>query len=80
MENTTIKILDDDGNLVEHKVLFTFDCEELGKSYIAFKNEKNEQIFVATYNPEVDLNKLEPITNEDELKMINYVLNQMIED
>ena len=36
MENTVVKILDDNGNLVEHNILFTFECEELGKNYIAY--------------------------------------------
>ena len=75
-----IKILDDNGNLVEHKILFTFECEELGKNYIAYEGTNTQEICVASYNPEVDLNKLEPVTDEEELKMVNDVLNQIMED
>lgn len=75
-----IKILDDNGNLVEHKILFTFECEELGKNYIAYEGKSAQEICVASYNPEVDLNKLEPVTDEEELKMVNDVLNQIMED
>jgi len=85
MENTIVKILDDNGNLVEHNILFTFECEELGKSYIAYDGnaiDSNEEqiICVASYDPNVDLNKLEPVTDLEELKMVNDVINQIMED
>ena len=79
MEQTTIKILDENGNLVEHKILFTFECEELGKNYIAYEGTGVNEICVASYDPEVDLNKLEPVTDTEELKMVEDVLNQIME-
>lgn len=84
MENTVVKILDDNGNLVEHNILFTFECEELGKSYIAYDGnpvgkEDDKVICVASYDPNVDLNKLEPVTDPEELKMVNDVINQIME-
>ena len=85
MENTVIKILDDNGNLVEHNILFTFECEELGKNYIAYDgndigSEGEQVICVASYDPNMDLNKLEPVTDSEELKMVNDVINQIMED
>lgn len=85
MENTVVKILDDNGNLVEHNILFTFECEELGKSYIAYDGNpidsvEEQVICVASYDPNVDLNKLEPVTDSEELKMVNDVINQIIEN
>lgn len=85
MENTIIKILDDNGNLVEHNILFTFECEELGKNYIAYDgnaigSDEEQVICVASYDPNVDLNKLEPVTESEELKMVNDVINQIMED
>ncbi len=85
MENTVVKILDDNGNLVEHNILFTFECEELGKSYIAYDgnaigSNAEQKICVASYDPNVDLNKLEPVTDTEELKMVNDVINQIMED
>ena len=85
MENTVVKILDDNGNLVEHNILFTFECEELGKSYIAYDGNAigsvgEQTICVASYDPNVDLNKLEPVTDPEELKMVNDVINQIMED
>ena len=85
MENAVVKILDDNGNLVEHNILFTFECEELGKSYIAYDgnptgSDEKQIICVASYDPNVDLNKLEPVTDSEELKMVNDVINQIMED
>ena len=80
MDNVMIKVLDDNGNLVEHKILFSFECEELNKSYVAFEGKKENEICVASYDPEEDFNKLEPVTDEEELKMVNDVLNQIMED
>ena len=79
MENVTVKILDESGKLVEHKVLFTFECEELGKHYLAYEGNGTNEIVVASYDPEVDLNKLEPVTDEEELKMVEDVLSQIME-
>ena len=78
MEKPTIKLLDGNGNLLEYNILFTFECEELGKHYIAYEDNE-EVISVVSYNPDVDLNKLEPIADEEELKMVNDVLKQIIE-
>ena len=79
MENVTIKILNESGDLVEHKVLFTFECEELNKNYIAYEGSNEQEICVATYDPEIDLNKLEPVEDPEELKMVHDVLNQIME-
>ena len=79
-EKTTIKILDEQGNLIEKNILFTFECEELGKNYVAYEGNTKQEICVASYDPSVDLNKLEPVINEEELKMVNDVLNQIMKE
>lgn len=79
-ENATIKILDETGNLIERNILFTFESEELGKNYIAYEGNVKQEICVASYDSNFDLNKLEPVTNEEELKMVNDVLNQIMEE
>lgn len=85
MGKTVVKILDDNGNLIEHNILFTFECEELGKNYIAYDGSVKgkdgvQTICVASYDPEADLNKLEPVIDSEELKMVNDVINQIMED
>lgn len=85
MEDMNVKVLNENGQLEPHKILFTFECEELGKSYIAYENNKlNENdeavICVASYEPDTDLSKLDPVTDPEELKMVEDVLNQIMEN
>lgn len=82
MNESTIKIINENGKSEEFKILFTFRCEELDKDYIAFTNESVDQdgnsiIYIAYYNPELDVNELIPVTDEDELKMAYEVLEEI---
>lgn len=84
MEETIIKIYESDGRAVDYKILFTFECEELNKSYIAFTKDTvdddgNKIVYVAYYDPEKELNELEPVTDEEEIKMAQDVMNQILE-
>lgn len=79
MDNLMVKIMDEQGNLVERKILFTFECEELGKNYIAYEGNNSQEVCVVSYDPEVDLNKFEPVTDTEELKMVNDILNEIME-
>lgn len=76
MGDNIIRIKNDIGDLEDYKVLFTFECEELGKSYVAYETENG--ISAAIYTGEDNLVKLEPITNIDELKMVESVLNEIV--
>lgn len=83
MESTTMKILDENKNLIECEILFTFDCAALGKSYLAYKcnkEGKEKEILVANYDPNSELNKLEPVTDQKELMMVYDVLGEIMED
>jgi len=80
MENTVVKILDDNGNLVEHNILFTFECEELGKSYIAYTDntydeEGNIQVYASTYDPNSEEMILGEIKTDKEWKVIETILD-----
>ena len=39
MEESIIKVYENDGSIVNYNILFTFECEELKKSYIAFTKD-----------------------------------------
>ena len=85
MKENTFKMVTEDGQEITCNVLFTFDSEETGKSYIAYDGnpagkEVEQIICVASYDPNVDLNKLEPVTDSEELKMVNDVISQIMED
>ena len=70
------------GEVVDCEVLFTFDSEETLKSYVGYTDNSiagngRKNIYVSSYNP-FDLKiKLEDITDENELSMINEVLKQI---
>jgi uncharacterized protein YrzB (UPF0473 family) len=72
-------IKNDKGELMECDVLFTFDSDETGKSYIAYtdntKDEKgNIKVYANIYDPNGESLKLEPITTEKEWQAINNIL------
>ena len=66
-------------------VLFTFDSEETKKSYIVYTDNSkdaqgNVQVFASIYDPNVEDQKLEPITTEQEWKVIETILNTLQEE
>ena len=77
-------IKNDKGEVLECDVLFTFDSEETGKSYIAYTdNTKDEngniKVYANIYDPNGESLKLEPITTEKEWKAINNILTSVQE-
>ena len=84
MENS-FKIINDKGEEVMCDVLFTFDSEETKKNYIVYTdNSKDElgnvQVFASIYDPNMQDQKLEPITTEKEWKVIETILNTLQEE
>lgn len=86
MENNTFKVINEDGREIVCDILFTFDSEETGKSYMVYTdNSKDEQgniqVFASVYNPAEDpsqgVTKLEPIESEREWKIIDSILNAL---
>ena len=86
MENkNTFKIINDNGEEIMCDVLFTFDSDETKKSYIVYTdNSKDEQgnvqVFASIYDPKQEDQKLEPITTEQEWKVIETILNTLQEE
>ena len=87
MENmqNTFKVINEQGQEIECDILFTFDSEETKKSYIVYtdnsKDEKgNIQVFASIYDPKQENSKLDPITSEQEWKIIETILNTLQEE
>lgn len=87
MENmqSTFKVINEQGQEIECDILFTFDSEETKKSYIVYTdNSKDEsgniQVFASIYDPTQENSKLEPITSEQEWKVIETILNTLQEE
>lgn len=78
-ENISFTVLDENGKEIKCDVLFTFDSEETGKSYIVYTDnsvdeEGNTKVFASIYNPGSDDQRLMPIETEKEWKIIEIIL------
>lgn len=85
MTNNTITVINDEGMEIKCDVLFTFDSDETGKSYIVYtdnsKDERgNVQVFASIYDPESEETKLQPIETEKEWKVIETILETLQEE
>lgn len=79
MEKITITV---DGEEKECDVLFTFDCEATGKSYIGYTDHSisengRKNIYVKSFDPVLGTAVLEDIATEEEQEMIQDVLVQI---
>lgn len=85
MKENTFKMMTEDGQEVMCNVLFTFDSDETGKSYIAYTDNTFEEdgsikAYAAVYHPD-DLNKgFEPIETEKEWKVVETILETIQEE
>jgi len=84
-EKNSFKVINDNGEEIMCDILFTFDSEETGKSYIVYtdnsKDEKgNIQVFASIYDPNEEDQRLEPITTDSEWKVIETILNTLQEE
>ena len=82
MKKNTFSMIDENGNEVVYDVLFTFDNDETGKSYIAYTDNTrddagNIQVYASTYDPENPEGKLEAIETDKEWKIIETILEEI---
>ena len=82
-----ITIVDEHGNEELYEILFTFDSEDFGKSYVLVypagipeEDEVELQAFSYVENEDGTEGDLEPIETEEEWDMIEEVLNTFVED
>ncbi|MDD3241769.1 MAG: DUF1292 domain-containing protein [Bacilli bacterium] len=85
MDKNKFTVIADDGREIQCDVLFTFDSDETGKSYVTYTdNSKDEngnvQVFASTFDPESEELKLEPIETEKEWKVIETILETLHEE
>jgi len=85
MEKNKFTVLDENGNETVCDVLFTFDSDETGKSYLVYTDnskdsEGNIQVFASVFDPTKEETKLEPIESEKEWKIIETILSTLQEE
>ncbi len=84
LDNGKIVIRNDKGEELVCDVLFTFDSDETGKSYIAYtdntKDEKgNIKVYANTYDKTGEDLKLSQLTTDKEWKIIDNILASVID-
>ena len=84
LDNGKIVIKNDKGEDLVCDVLFTFDSDETGKSYIAYtdntKDEKgNIKVYANTYDKTGEDLKLSQLTTDKEWKIIDNILASVID-
>ena len=83
MENNgIIKLYTDSGKEIDCDVLFTFDSNETGNSYIAYTDnseddEGNLKIYASIYDKNDPKSILKPIETEKEWKVIEAILSTL---
>ena len=84
-EKNTITVRDEKGNKVVCDILFTFDNDENGKSYIVYTDNKKDdkgktQVYASIYDPKDKDMKLEEIKTDKEWKVIETILGTIQEE
>lgn len=84
MTNDAMKfhVVNDHGKLIECDILFTFDNEETGKSYVVYTDNSHDdngniQVFASIYDPELEDQTLKPIESEREWIVIETILEEL---
>ena len=84
-EKNTFKVINNEGKEVTCEVLFTFDSDETGKSYIVYTDGTKDldggtKVYASIFNPEDENTELLPIESEKEWKVIETILETLQEE
>lgn len=86
-EHDYITLVDEEGNESLYEVLFTFDSDDYGKSYVLLypagssdEDEVELQAFSYVEDEEGGKGELQPIETDAEWDMIEEVLNTFLDD
>ncbi len=84
-----ITVVDEQGNEILCEVLFTFESEEFGKSYVLYypvsddnEDEEDIEIHASSYSPSEDGEdgELQPIETEEEWDLVEEMLNTFLDE
>ena len=84
-EKNTFKVINNEGKEVICEVLFTFDSDETGKSYIVYTDGTKDEtggtkVYASIFNPNDENTELLPIETEKEWKVIESILETLQEE
>lgn len=80
MDGDILRITDAEGVEHEYDILFTFDSDETGKSYVAYTDHKknddgNVMVYTSCYDTYDENPTLKEIETQKELNTIEEILN-----
>jgi uncharacterized protein YrzB (UPF0473 family) len=87
--DNNITVIDEEGNEQLCEILFTFDSDEFGKSYVLYypigeddTDDEEIEIHASAFIPSEDNNDgdLQPIETEEEWDLIEEMLNTFLEE
>lgn len=75
----TFKVSNENGDIVECEILFTFQNTKTEKDYIVYTDHTTDQdgklrVFAAIYDPKKPEGRLEPIETDEEWGIIQHLL------
>ena len=78
-KNRNFTVTDNEGNTIEYEILFTFDSDETGKSYIVFTDHTEDEegsivTYAAVYDKNGEVLELQDIETEQEWNLIENLL------
>lgn len=84
-DKNTFKVINNEGKEVTCEVLFTFDSDETGKSYIVYTDGTTDEtggirVYASIFNPDDENSELLPIESEKEWKVIETILESLQEE
>ena len=83
-KNRNFTVTDNSGKTLEYEILFTFDSEETGKSYIVFTDNSLDEdgsiiTYAATYDKNGETLALQDIKTDKEWDLIEHLLSSIEE-
>ena len=83
-KNRYFTVTDKSGKTIEYEILFTFDSDETGKSYIVFTDNSLDEdgniiTYAATYDKNGETLELQDIETDEEWNVIENLLSSIEE-
>ena len=81
-KNGKVNITDQNGNIIECDVLFTFDSDETKKSYIVYTDNTTDElgnikVYANTYDPYSDSGSLGELETDEEWATIEQIFDSI---
>ena len=88
MDDNLLTVVDEQGNEVLCKVIFTFDSEDFNKSYVFYtpvetgEDEEEIEVLCASFIPRDDdsIGDLTPIESDEEWELVEEVFNTYLDN